>query len=212
MNLRAVTPKDYDLILELDKKVYPTKNPVTKKIIDRWYANNPEFGLIYETEGVIDGICIAIPLNNEGWNKLIDGKINESEIDSKHLFDINSTKEIALHIYHIEKSNKNLKNMHNICLNDLAKIIKNKDLTIIGLSAFAVTSSGLNLFSEKLGFQESHLVCDEHILEKYGLKIVAETKKEAEELVNNGYKYINRCQMLVLERKIPNKLWAIFDS
>ena len=78
MIARAVERKDYPLILKLDRRAYPADSPVTSKILDKWYAKNPEFGLVYEKDKAICGICIAVPLNRFGWDKLINGRIRRS--------------------------------------------------------------------------------------------------------------------------------------
>ena len=105
----TLAKKDYDIVLKLDKKVYPTKNPVTKKIISSWYKNNPEFGM--KIDGKRKGLCVVIPLNKSGWTKLINGELSESKVTGKYLFDNKRDKEIGIHIYHIEKFDK-LKNFH----------------------------------------------------------------------------------------------------
>ncbi len=48
MDAYAITKEDYPTLMELDKKVYPTDDPVTPEIFDQWFANNPEFGIIFK--------------------------------------------------------------------------------------------------------------------------------------------------------------------
>ncbi|MFH1325245.1 MAG: hypothetical protein ABIH49_00545 [archaeon] len=103
MNVRAINRKDYDKLLELDRKVYPTPNPVTPRILDSWFQKNPEFGIIFEENNKITGMCIVIPLNKIGWEKLINGELAESELSKETIFDNSRDKEIGIHIYHIEK-------------------------------------------------------------------------------------------------------------
>jgi len=64
--MRPVKKLDYTKILELDKKVYPTSKPVTPKNLNQWYQNNPGFGIIFEKNSIIKGMCIVIPLTKEG--------------------------------------------------------------------------------------------------------------------------------------------------
>jgi hypothetical protein len=100
---RPITIEDYDLILSLDRKVYPTPFPVNREIISSWYINNPEFGTVFEEDGKYLGVCIAIPLNEKGWKLLIDGKLKESEMTSGYIFNNERDNTLGIHIYHMEK-------------------------------------------------------------------------------------------------------------
>ena len=122
MKLRKINQQDFQLILEQDKEVYPTASPVTKEIIKKWYKKNPEFGMIYEENGKVVGDCVIIPLNSNGWKSLIDGKLSESETNEKTIFDNSRDNEIGIHIYHIEKIDKNIKELYKIVLSDFTKI------------------------------------------------------------------------------------------
>jgi len=208
MNLRPITAKDYKFILELDKKVYPTKSPVTSKILAQWYSKNPEFGLIYEEDRKIVGVCIAIPLNRQGWIKLINGEISESDIDGRYLSD---SKETGIHIYHLEKIDPNIKEFYKICLKDISSLADKNKMNIIGISALSVAKCGINLFSNKLGFKEKNFISLEHILEKNGKKIVIDSQKDIKKYEKKGYQYLNRCQMLVLSREDSSFVWNIFN-
>ena len=216
MKVRAIELKDINLILEIDKKVYPTDSPVTKEIIQGWYARNPEFGMIFEKNNKTVGTFVIIPLNKESWAKLVNGELKESEMTQKTIFDNATDKEVGIHIYHTEKFDKNIKEFYKDNLLALGKIIEklketNKDLTIIGFSGFCVSDSGIGL-GTKLGFKETSLISDEHILEKDNKIIVAPSKKEAEEKAKQGYLYKHRCKMLILNREDKSEIWGYFKS
>lgn len=102
-NYRPIIQRDYPKLLELDRKVYPTNNPVTPKVLDKWFQNNPEFGMIFENSKGLYGMCIAIPLNKRGWNNLVSGKLAEADLDSKTIFDNSRDQELGVHIFHLEK-------------------------------------------------------------------------------------------------------------
>jgi hypothetical protein len=213
MNYRRITKQDYPKILELDKKVYPTRNPVTTNILDQWFLKNPEFGMIFENNGVF----IAIPLNKNGWNKLISGNLSESDLDSKTIFNNSRDKEIGIHIYHIEKSTEN--KFHEECLKALSNIVddlrtNNPSLKIIGLSAYCVTQAGIRLFANKLNFSEKQFISNEYILEKDNELIVFKpnTQQELKNKIKEGYKQINRCKMLVSYPDEKIKVWIILNS
>jgi deoxyhypusine synthase len=205
-------PSDFKLILETDKKLYPTSSPVTESIIQSWYIRNPEFGMIFEKDNKIAGMCIIIPLNKENWQKLTDGKLKKSEMTPATIFDNSKDEEIGIHIYHIEKLDNSIKDFNKIALESLSKLIeklrhKNKELTISGLSGLCVTAEGIGLFENKFKCKERNFIIDEHILEKNGKNFVAESKKEADEKVKQGYTYLNRCKMLVLNSNEKSEVW-----
>ena len=86
MKVRAIQEEDFRLILDSDKKVYPTNSPVTSEIIKSWYLRNPEFGMIFEDKNGVVGMFIVIPLNKTGWEQLINGKLKESDMNSDKIF------------------------------------------------------------------------------------------------------------------------------
>jgi deoxyhypusine synthase len=209
---RAIRPSDFDMLLEMDKKMYPTNSPVTKETIKSWYIRNPEFGMIYEKNNQIVGVFILIPLNDTNWKKLIDGKLKESEMNANTIFDNLKDKKIGLHIYHTEKLDSNIKEFYKRNFLDLSIILgklkkHNPRLKLEGISSFSVSESGIGLRT-KLGYKERNFISDEHILEKNGEKFVAESKKEADEKIKKDYKYLNRCKMLVL---YPNEKSIVWD-
>lgn len=213
MEYRKITKKDYAKLLELDKKVYPTDDPVTPEILDKWYQRNPEFGMIFEDKGNLEGVLIAIPLNKKGWKNLISGKLQESNLNSETIFDNTKDHEIGIHIYHIEKFNssrefykKSLKG-----LNELTNSLKeeNPSLKIIGFSGLCVTSEGIGLFYNKFNCRERDFINSEHMLSKDGKLEIFDTdsKEELNKKLNEGYDYLNRCKMLVLYPNEPSLIW-----
>ncbi len=214
MQIRAIKKKDYSLILKLDKAVYPTNTPVTKLIIKEWYKNNPEFGLVFEENNKIVGVCIIIPLNKKGWDEFTNGKLNESQLKEEKIFSNKTHTKIGLHIYHIEKINKKVKSISIQSLKKIKKIIKNlrkknAELKIIGFSGLCVTQSGINLFKEKYGCKENRMKSKEYILRKKGKKIVAILKnaKEVKKKMKNGFIFENRCELLLTQPKDNNLVW-----
>ena len=79
MLLRKIEQSDYDLILNLDSKVYPVspENKINSSIIDNWYNKYPEYGMIYvdkKNKSNIVALSIIIPLEYKTWEKLIKGE------------------------------------------------------------------------------------------------------------------------------------------
>ena len=153
MEARQIRKSDYPLILELDKKAYPTYSPVTLETIEKWYLRNPEFGIIYEQDGKICGTCISIPLNSNRWHALIEGKLSESEMNSETIFDNSRDKKLGVHVYHMEKLSP-AANFYSKCLDSLVSVVKNtvkncKNLEVIGFSALCTTNAGINLYTKR---------------------------------------------------------------
>jgi len=204
MTYRTISKEDYSKLLELDKKVYPTDDPVTPEILDQWFRNNPEFGMIFEENGEISGMCIVIPLNKNGWNKLISGELLESDLNEDTIFDNNRDSELGIHVYHIEKFGDSKKKFYEESLTGLNELIKslkqsNSLLKVIGFSGLCVTAQGIGLFYNKLNCRERDFINSEHILVKGGkLEIFdSDSQEELESKLNQDYEYINRCKMLV---------------
>jgi hypothetical protein len=214
MEIRLINKKDYAFLLELDKKVYPTDSPVTKEVIEQWYQNNPEFGFIFHEKEKIKGVCVGIPLNKNGWEKLISGNLLESELDSKTIFNNSRDSELGIHIYHLEKFNEPKIKIYEESLKQLSKIIdklrlKNPELKIIGFSGLAVTVQGISLLYNKLNCRERKFLNDEHIFKKQGkLKIFKiNSLNELLEKLKEDYEYVNRCKMLVLYPDETSIVW-----
>lgn len=211
MEFRAIKESDYAKLLELDKKVYPTDNPVTPEILDKWYQRNPEFGMIFEKNGSLEGMLIAIPLNKSGWERLISGDLQEADLDSETIFDGSRDNEIGIHVYHIEKFGTD-KKFYEKSLSSLYDLVK--DFDVVGFSGLCVTSQGIGLFYNKFNCRERDFINSEHILSKEGKLEIFDTKSK-EELLNKldgGYDYLNRCKMLVVYPNEPSLVWKFLKD
>ena len=161
MELRQIQKSDYNLILELDAKVYPVseENKINFSIIDNWYNKYPKYGMIYidtkdnNNNNNIIALAIIIPMPISIWYKLIKGEYFENNLNI-NWDNINNNKyiDIGVHIYHIEVLNRNIvgKEFYKIMLKDLSQISKNYCHNIQGLSGYCVTIKGNRLFKEIL--------------------------------------------------------------
>ena len=216
MKLRSITNKDYDSILRMDKKVYPTDSPVTKEIISSWYINNPEFGMIYEENNQTVGTCVVIPLNMAGWKGLINNNRKESEMNEETIFNNSRDNEIGIHFYHIEKIEPVMNIFYRKALKDLSGIInnlkeKNKKLKICGFSALAVSKEGIGLAERVANFKERDYKCPEHVFEKEGkLAVFDSSNNNFKETANQDYNLVTRCKMLVLYPEEKSPIWKYF--
>lgn len=219
MKYRSITKKDYREVLELDKKVYPTDTPVTSHILGSWYQNNPEFGIIFEVANQMKGVCIAIPLNESGWNKLIKGELTEAQFDSSTIFKSGRDTSIGIHIYHMEKLDMTIRGFYKNSLKGLASVVNNlkninPGLKIIGFSGLCVTPSGIDLFYNKFSCRERGFLCSEYIFSKNNKLIISKspTKQVIHDYIKQGYSFINRCMMLVVHPNEISIVWNYFDD
>lgn len=212
MKRRTLSRADYDKLLELDAAVYPTDQPVTPEILDAWYQRNPEFGIVYEQDGELQGMCITIPLNKDGWQQLTRGEIEESDLDSTTIFDNHKDEAIGLHVYHIEKFT-DTPGFYKQALTDLSALVNklresNNELEVHGFSGLCVTAQGIGLFANKLNCRERDFINTEHILEKADeLLIFDDENEELEARLDDGWEYKNRCKMLITHPGEPSIVW-----
>ena len=208
MLLRKIEKSDYDLILQLDSKVYPVspENKINSSIIDNWYNKYPEYGMIYvdkKNKSNIVALSIIIPLEYKTWEKLIKGECFENNINVK--WDTNDNK-IGVHLYHIEVLNRNIvgKEFYKTMLKDLNKIAKKYNHNIIGLSGYCVTVKGNRLFKEILKCknaddlnQDKSKKSEFIIKDKNDIKII-ELPYDTDIKKINGY--VSKCNMLYIKR------------
>ncbi len=212
MLLRKIEQSDYDLILNLDSKVYPVspENKINSSIIDNWYNKYPEYGMIYvdkKNKSNIVALSIIIPLEYKTWEKLIKGECFENNINIK--WDSNDNN-IGVHLYHIEVLNRNIvgKEFYKTMLKDLNIIAKKYNHNIIGLSGYCVTVKGNRLFKEILKCknaddlnQDKSKKSEFIIKDKNDLKII-ELPYDTDIKKINGY--VSKCNMLYIKRNENN--------
>ena len=212
MRLRKIEQSDYDLILNLDSKVYPVspENKINSSIIDNWYNKYPEYGMIYvdkKNKSNIVALSIIIPLEYKTWEKLIKGECFENNINIK--WDSNDNN-IGVHLYHIEVLNRNIvgKEFYKTMLKDLNIIAKKYNHNIIGLSGYCVTVKGNRLFKEILKCknaddlnQDKSKKSEFIIKDKNDIKII-ELPYDTDIKKINGY--VSKCNMLYIKRNENN--------
>ena len=214
MAIRPLTQSDYLNLLAVDKKVYPTDNPVTEEILGQWYKNNPEFGVVFEEHNTLRGMLISIPLTKGAWQGLTSGKISEAELHGGAIFNASRDSEIGIHVYHVERHDKS-KGFYKEALGALAEIVrnlkhKNLALKVVGFSALCSSLQGRNLFENKLNFRERGFISGECIVRKARRVEIFRSHSEAElkKKLAQGYEFINRCKMLVLYPDEPSLVWS----
>jgi len=218
MNLaiRYINETEYPLILELDKKLYPSSEAVTVQSMRIWYQNNPEFGLIFTDGPLVAGALACIPLKKSSWIALIHGQLSESKLTQEDIFDIHRDREIAIHIYHIEKLTNVIKNFSLVALTQLNKQMRrlrlfNNTLEISGYSAYCTTQQGIHLFSDQLAFTPSKCMSEEHIVRSHDgdLRIEKGTTNSVINNISTRDSYVCKCSMFVLTSHDKNGLFEL---
>ena len=212
MLLRKIEKSDYDLILQLDSKVYPVspENKINSLIIDNWYNKYPDYGMIYvdqKNKSNIVAMCIIIPMEYKTWEKLIKGECFENNINVK--WDTNDNK-IGVHLYHIEVLNRNIvgKEFYKTMLKDLNLIAKKYNHNIIGLSGYCVTVKGNRLFQKILNcknaddLNEDKNKKSEFIIKDHNNLKIIEMLFDTDIDKINGY--VSKCNMLYTKRNENN--------
>ena len=212
MLLRKIEKSDYDLILQLDSKVYPvsSENKINSLIIDNWYNKYPDYGMIYvdqKNKSNIVAMCIIIPMEYKTWEKLIKGECFENNINVK--WDTNDNK-IGVHLYHIEVLNRNIvgKEFYKTMLKDLNQIAKKYNHNIIGLSGYCVTVKGNRLFQKILNcknaddLNEDKNKKSEFIIKDHNNLKIIEMLFDTDIDKINGY--VSKCNMLYTKRNENN--------
>jgi phosphoglycerate dehydrogenase-like enzyme len=219
IHLRAFREGDEDIIIGQDQTVYPTVNVVKPTTVDSWYKKNPEFGMIYEIDNNVVGTCAVIPLNRDGWERAVSGKLAEADISAKHIFDNKTDKEVGLYIYQIERKVLSEKFFSRIFL-DLSETIRNLKKTnprlkVVGAASLCTSNTTLDVFQKRLDFKESGYISTEHILSKGSkLSLVDEKvvgREKLNKMINEGYVYHHRCKLLVIRPEEFSLVWSYID-
>ena len=229
MELRQIEKNDYNLILELDAKVYPvTENKINNEIIDSWLNKYPKYGMIYtDNNNKIVAMSIAIPIPLDIWYKLIKGEYSENTLNIEWNEKNNI---IGIHIYHIEVLNREYvgKGFYKRMLKDLGNIANSYNHQIEGLSGYCVTPKGNGLFHKCLNCKNADemnkSITSEFIVEnnKGQIKIIncpCNTDVSKLYLDNSiqppqEYKFISKCNMLYTIKKDDinvSKVWEYLN-
>ena len=229
MELRQIEKDDYNLILELDAKVYPvTENKINNEIIDSWLNKFPKYGKIYtDNNNKIVAMSIAIPIPIDIWYKLIKGEYSENTLNIEWNEKNNI---IGIHIYHIEVLNREYvgKGFYKRMLKDLGNIANSYNHQIEGLSGYCVTPEGNGLFQKCLKCKNADEMnkskTSEFIVENNSgqIKIVncpCDTDVNKPYLDNSiqppqEYKFVSKCNMLYTIKKNDinvSKVWEYLN-
>lgn len=215
---RPLTPAELQDCIQRDQAIFPTAHPMTLDILLPLFRRHPNFALGYHTtEGSLAAVSLAIPLKETSWRNLIAGEIEESGLEAaRDSFDPEVDLNLAIHWYHTEVLDKAVfpTGFYLRSLADLGHVVAEirkeyQGLRIAGISALAVSKSGIGLFEGKLGFREQKWVSQEYVVkDEDGIcaLVTAESEEEAREK-SQGRIVQNRIKMLVLERGQQSVVW-----
>lgn len=156
---------EIDKILEYDHHIYPTSNPISKKIIARSSVLLPELNLIvYDSIGNYIGHLVCIPIKNVIYRKIKEQILEEGDLRIDDLIsNTDSADSFTFYVYSFYAASANYALvLFRRIISFLKKINRNNNSTF--LAAYAVTEDGIQL------------------CKKLGMKIIFENIKEKQEL------------------------------
>jgi len=219
MEITYEVVKEYEELIGMDQKVYPTPFPVTLKGMQSWFIHNPHFSFYinYNTQRI--GVCVTIPLNSEGWDAMQQGRIREDQVDESHIFEASKHTQIFLHIYHIEKFPDNnsfqiwkLSLVHLKDIVDQLQMVSSSDIMISGVSGYCVTSAGVHLFQNKWNGKELGHISKETLVrdEEGNLKVMEienDVVGESVYYMGKRYEVVQRAKLLSTRRGDNSLVW-----
>lgn len=156
--LRPMPDEWIDHVLSADYDIYPSSlEPETLK---SWVRVSSAFTMQYihpsAPEEVV-GVCIMIPALSMWWKDIINGKIHEWEITPGMLWHRGHSKaDVGIHIWHIERYpgwERRWGGFGKYIWHDVQEAIRKEHrMNVIGYSALAVTSDGIRLFQNGMGW------------------------------------------------------------
>ncbi|GAB1313397.1 hypothetical protein MFIFM68171_03607 [Madurella fahalii] len=163
-----------------DQAMYPVPLPYER--LQSWVAACPELSICFRDTTACDatwtacGLIIVLPLRRIYWEKLLDGRLKEVDVDAGSMFpDWHSRDgsggeleevEVGLHVYHVERGStegwepsratpegpgSRRKGFAEFALEEVVRRVKNSRWRIVGMSALTATPAGKRTF-EKMGF------------------------------------------------------------
>jgi hypothetical protein len=213
---------DLEFISSCDRVVYPTAKPVEPTQMESWLRRCPDFGSLYFVDGDdrnVVGMTLSIPLNASGWEKLITGSLQESDIAAEHLFDPDKDTQLGVHLYHIEKRTSVFGTPFiTFELHSLARAVDHlraiqPKLTVLGFSGLAASLSGIDMLAGRLQMHEIGF-CEEHMFRKgeENRIVTAVSPEERARLEALGWVYSHRCRMLVTRAGEASPVWDVIRA
>ena len=73
---------DINWILSFDHSIYPTKYPVTNKILQKWLKAEDKLSFVLKKRNEIKAYCVAIPVNDIAFEEILKGKKEEADLSA----------------------------------------------------------------------------------------------------------------------------------
>ncbi len=170
MIVRNGCVKDYQSIIDLDKKVFPAEWIVSDNFVLDVFRKNQRAYRVLEDEGVVRGHYCFFPLLKRDYENLLNGQIEEKDIP-KYVVDYSFDKELYLYaatvLIDVNVNREKRKEYAKALTDDIPKFITgllNEGFTIKEVGAIAITKVG-NLYCRKIGMKKSHII--QEGIEKY---------------------------------------------
>ncbi|WP_416149089.1 hypothetical protein ACM26V_23030 [Salipaludibacillus sp. HK11] len=150
-------PKKEDItaMLELNYKIYPKEWHVSKEFVLNIMSKNSSVYRTLKVNGEIKGIYSLFPFSKGVYENILNGKLDESELD-EFLLDYEVPKEIYLYLISmiVDIHDQDYKKYTKTIIKDLRKQlkwIKRQGMTIKEVGAIAISDDGKRIL-HKLGF------------------------------------------------------------
>lgn len=209
-----------------NKRTIPSHLQLTHRLARMLYANddNDDEESGGENKGEnrdrLLGFYMVLPLHESAYEQLLRGNLTELDLDERHLVtDASQCSRIGLHVYHIEKFGKDHlgASFSRIMLREVGAVLREfSHIEIVGLSAYCVTTAGINLFLNGLNCYEvvnsdpnstqEHIFIDPRSSE---VKVVSFSQTQSASIYHKyaHLRYMHRCKMLVTRPNQFSPVW-----
>lgn len=147
--------EDIESMLSLNDRIYPKEWHVSPDYLEKIICRNPWVYRILKTSAGVKGIYGLFPLNKKDYMAVLEGKLEESEIES-FILDYDHPKTVYLYFITIivDIHDSRRKEYARKLIKDIPlelKRLQEKGMDIKELGAFAVSPEGENILP-KIGF------------------------------------------------------------
>ncbi|KAA9029997.1 hypothetical protein [Niallia endozanthoxylica] len=153
--MAAAILQDCESMAALNDKVYPKEWHVSPDLLKEILQVNPEIYRILKTPEGVKGMYSLIPLNQEAYSAVLEGRLSEYEI-GEHLLTYNQPKEVYLYFItlivdiHDDRCKEYASMVIKDIPNELVRL-REKGIEIKEIGGFAVSSEGAKVLP-KMGF------------------------------------------------------------
>ncbi|KAI9149735.1 hypothetical protein H9P43_009914 [Blastocladiella emersonii ATCC 22665] len=168
---RAFTLHDVQSVLEQEAAIFPLASPLPAATVHRWVSQpqHAQFSRVYQSgDGRVVGNLVAVCLKPAAWHALRRGELAEGDLLADQLWDAaaGDGDELAIHVYHVESTDRAAwraagETVRDRALRDLGDAVTaarangRPGLRVVGMSALAVSQSGIQLCANMWNMYEA---------------------------------------------------------